>query len=100
MKLSKAQKIVISVVVVGLIVVGAWASYAHKKEGGEVLLPELPEEQPKKGMLISVGCGWSDNNDEVKAVEEAVSSVRTQLGGKSPEFAILYLILYRWLRLE
>ncbi len=90
MKLSKAQKIVISVVVVGLIVVGAWAIYAHKKEGGEVLLPELPEEQPKKGMLISVGCGWSENNDEVKAVEEAVSSVRTQLGGKSPDFAVLF----------
>ncbi|NQE06129.1 hypothetical protein C5S32_09695 [ANME-1 cluster archaeon GoMg1] len=90
MKLSKAQKIVISVVVVGLIVVGAWASYAHKKEGGEVLSPELLEEQPKKGMLISTGCGWSVKDDEAKAVEEAVSSVRTQLGGKSPDFAVLF----------
>jgi len=78
------------VVVVSLIVVGAWASYAHKKKDGGVLSPELPEEQPKKGMLISVGCGWSDNNDEGKAVEEAVSSVRTQLGAKSPEFAIFF----------
>ncbi len=90
MKLSKAQKIVISVVVVGLIVVGAWAIYAHKKEGGGVLSPEFPEEQPKKGMLISIGCGWSDNNDEVKAVEEAVSSVKTQLEGKTPDFTVLF----------
>ncbi len=89
MKLSKAQKIVISLVVVGLIVLAAFSHGCIEKEG-EVLVPEAPEEQPKKGMLISVGCGWSDNNDEVKAVEEAVSSVKTQLGGKSPDFAILF----------
>ena len=88
--MSKGQKIAISAVVVCVIAVGAWAIYAHKKEGGEVLLPEFPEKTPKTEMLISVGCQWSANNDEEKAVEEAVSSVRTQLGGKSPDIAILF----------
>jgi len=90
MKISERGKIAISVVVVCVIAAGALAIYAHKKEGGEVLLPESPEKTPKTGMLISVGCQWSANNDEVKAVEEVVSSVRTQLGGKSPDIAILF----------
>lgn len=89
MKLSKAEKIVISVVIAGLIVLAAFSHGCIEKEG-EMLVPEAPEEKPREEMLISVGYGWSDNNDEMKAVEEAVSSVRTQLGGKSPDIAILF----------
>ena len=91
MKLSKGEgkKIIISVVIAGLIVLAAF-SYGCIEKEGKVLVPEAPEEKPREEMLISVGCGWSDNNDEVKAVEEAVSSVRTQLGAKSPEFAIFF----------
>ena len=47
MKLSKAQKIVISVVVVGLIVVGAWAIYALKKEVKEII-KKFKREREKK----------------------------------------------------
>ncbi|RJS80822.1 hypothetical protein CW713_07160, partial [Methanophagales archaeon] len=89
MKLSKAEKIVISVVIAGLIVLAAFSHGCIEKEG-EMLVPEAPEEKPREEMLISVGYGWSDNNDEMKAVEEADSSVRTQLGGKSPDIAILF----------
>jgi len=89
MKLSKAEKIVISVVIAGLIVLAAFSHGCIEKEG-EMLVPEAPEEKPREEMLISVGYGWSDNNDEMKAVKEAVSSVRTQLGGKSPDIAILF----------
>jgi len=92
MKLSKVQKIVISLVVMALIVAGAWAGYYHTpKEKGEILSPVAPDEKPiEKGKFVSVGYGWSVNNDEAKAVEEAVSSVRTQLEGESPDFAILF----------
>ena len=87
MKLRK--KIIISVVIVGLIVLAAFSCGCVKKEG-EVLVLEAPEEKPREEILISVGYGWSDNNDEVKAVEEAVSSVKTQLEGKTPDFALLF----------
>ena len=87
MKLRK--KIIISVVIVGLIVLAAFSCGCVKKKG-EVLVLEAPEEKPREEILISVGYGWSDNNDEVKAVEEAVSSVKTQLEGKTPDFALLF----------
>jgi hypothetical protein len=77
------------VVIAGLIVLAAF-SYGCIEKEGKVLVPEAPEEKPREEMLISVGCGWSDNNDEVKAAEEAVSSVKTQLEGESPEFAIFF----------
>jgi hypothetical protein len=95
MQLSKGEggregkKIIISVVIAGLIVLAAF-SYGCIEKEGKVLVPEAPEEKPREEMLISVGCGWSDNNDEVKAAEEAVSSVKTQLEGESPEFAIFF----------
>jgi hypothetical protein len=93
MKLSKREtegkKIIISAVIVGLIVLAAFSCGCVEKEG-EVLVPEAPEEKPGEEMLIHVGSGWSANNDEVKAVEEAVSSVKTQLEGESPEFAIFF----------
>ena len=89
MRLSKVQKIVIGMVAVGLIVLVAFSHGCIEKEG-KVLVPEVPEEKPREEMLISVGCGWSVNDDEAKAVEEAVSSVQTQLGDKSPDFAILF----------
>ncbi len=56
----------------------------------KVIVLEAPEEKPREEMHIHVGCGWSANNDEGKAVEEAVSSVKTELGGKSPDFAVLF----------
>jgi hypothetical protein len=93
MKLSKGEtegkKIIISAGIVGLIVLAAFSCGCIDKEG-EVLVLETPEEKPREEMLIHVGSGWSANNDEVKAVEEAVSSVKTQLGGKSPDFAVLF----------
>jgi len=93
MKLSKREtegkKILISAVIVCLIVLAAFSCGCAEKEG-EVLVLETPEEKPKEELLIHVGCGWSANNDEGKAVEEAVSSVKTQLGGKSPDFAVLF----------
>ncbi len=93
MKLSKREtegkKIIISAVIVGLIVLAAFSCGCAEKEG-EVLVLETPEEKPREEILIHVGCGWSDNIDEVKAVEEAVSSVKTQLEGKSPDFAVLF----------
>lgn len=90
MKLSRRGKIVISIVVIGLIVGGIWTGYILK-ERGEILLPTAPEEEPiEKGKFVSVGYGWSVNNDEAKAVEEAVSSVKMQLNDKSPEFVLLF----------
>lgn len=92
LELSKLGKIVICLAVIGIIVGSIGASYILKERGEEVeaLLPELPEEQPIEGTLIGVGSGWSINDDEAKAVEEAVSSVRAQLKGKTPEFVILF----------
>ena len=84
--MEKWKKIGIGVVIVGVILLSAGCI---EKEG-KVLVPEALEEKPGKEMLIHVGSGWSDNNEEVKAVEEAVSLVKTQLGGESPEFAILF----------
>ena len=93
MKLSKTEtegkKIILSAVIVGLIVLAAFSCGCAEKEG-KVLVPEAPEEKLREEMLIHVGSGWSDNNDEGKAVEEAVSSVETQLEGKSPDFAVLF----------
>lgn len=93
MKLSKREKegkkLIISAVIVGLIVLAAFSCGCAEKEG-EVLVLETPEEQPREERLIHVGSGWSANNDEVKAVEEAVSSVKAQLGVKSPDFAVLF----------
>ncbi len=77
------------VVIVGLIVLAAF-SYGCIEKEGEVLVPEAMEEKLREEMLIHVGSGWSDNNEEVEAVEEAISSVKTQLGSESPEFAILF----------
>ena len=84
--MEKWKKIGIGVVIVGAILLSAGCI---EKEG-EVLMPEAPEEKLGDGMFASVGCGWSDNNTENNAVAEAVSSVRAQLGGKSPEVAILF----------
>jgi hypothetical protein len=93
MKLSKRETegktIILSAVIVGLIVLAAFSCGCVEKEG-EVLVLETPEEKPREEILIHVGSGWSDNIDEVKAVEEAVSSVKTQLEGESPEFAIFF----------
>lgn len=86
----KAQKIVISVVAIGVIVGGVWAGYMFKGEEKEALLPVAPEEQPREGTLISAGSGWSVKDEEEAAVEEAVSSARAQLKGKSPDFVILF----------
>jgi hypothetical protein len=91
MKLSKREgkTIIISAVIVGLIVLAAFSCGCIDKEG-EVLVPDAPEETPGVEMFIHVGSGWSDNTDEGKAVEEAVSSVNTQLEGESPEFAFFF----------
>ncbi len=93
MKLSKREtegkKIIISAVIVALIVLAAFSCGCAEKEV-EVIVLETPEEKPREEMIIHVGCGWSANNDEGKAVEEAVSSVKTELGGKSPVFAVLF----------
>ncbi len=83
---SKWKKIGIGVVIVGVLLLSAGCI---EKEG-EVLVPEAPEEKPGGEMVISVGCGWGVNANETTAVAEAVSSVRAQLGGKSPEVAILF----------
>ncbi|MHC1600019.1 MAG: hypothetical protein ACXQS5_04265 [Candidatus Methanospirareceae archaeon] len=92
MKLSKPGKVVICLAVIGMVVGSIEVSYILKERGGEAetLLPELPKEQPREGTLIGVGSGWSVKNDEQAAVEEAVSSARAELKGKSPEFAILF----------
>ena len=84
MNISRWKKIGIGVVVVGVLLLSAGC--VEK----EVLVPAAPEEKPGEGMFASVGCGWSVNDDESIAVAEAVSSVRAQLGGKPPEFAILF----------
>ena len=93
-KLSKTNKIVISIVVIGLVVSGILGSYSCVfKERGEILLPVAPVLEEKiieKGEIVSVGYGWSVNGDETNAVKEAVSSVKTQLKGKSPEFVLLF----------
>ena len=93
MKLSKREtegkKIIISAVIVALIVLAAFSCGCVEKEV-KVIVLEAPEEKPREEMHIHVGCGWSANNDEGKAVEEAVSSVKTELGGKSPDFAVLF----------
>ncbi len=93
MKLSKMEKegkkIIISAVILALIVLAAFSCGCAEKEG-ESLVLEAPEEKPREEMLIHVGCGWSANNDEWKAVEEAVSSVKTELGEESPDFAVLF----------
>lgn len=93
MKLSKrekeGEKIIISAVIVALIVLAAFSCGCVEKEVNVIVL-EAPEEKPSEEMHIHVGCGWSANNDEGKAVEEAVSSVKRQLGGKSPDFAVLF----------
>lgn len=93
-KLSKTNKIVISIVVIGLVVSGILGSYSYVfKERGEILLPVAPVPEEKvieKGEIVSVGYGWSVNGDETNAVKEAVSSVKTQLKGKSPEFVLLF----------
>jgi len=80
---------ILSAVIVGLIVLAAFSCGCAEKEG-EVLVLETPEEKLREEMLIHIGSGWSANNDEGKAVEEAVSSVKTQLEGKSPDFAVLF----------
>ena len=92
MKLSKTGKIVLSIVVMGLVIGGILGSYSYVfKERGEILLPVVPEEKNvEKGEIVSVGYGWSVNGDETNAVKEAVSSVKTQLKGKSPEFVLLF----------
>jgi len=64
--------------------------YMFKGEEKEALLPAPPEEQPREGTLISAGSGWSVKDEEEAAVEEAVSSARAQLKGKSPDFVILF----------
>ena len=90
MEISKRKKMSISLVIVCVLLSTAF-SYGCIEKEGEVLAPETPEEKPGGEMrIITVGCGWSDNNNETIAVEEAVSSVRTELGGKSPEVAILF----------
>ena len=90
MDILKWEKIGISVVVVGVILLAAFGHGCIEKEG-EVLVPEAPEEKPGEEMLMSsVGYGWSVNDAETIAVAEAVSSVRAQLGDKSPEVAILF----------
>ena len=86
---TEGKRIIISAVIVGLIVLAAFSCGCAEKEG-EVLVPEAPEEKPREEILIHVGSGWSANIDEVKAVEEAVSSVKTQLEGESPDFAVLF----------
>lgn len=88
--LSKTGKIAIGLVVIGLVVGSIGVGYILK-ERGEILSPEVLEEKAiKKVKLISVGYGWSVNDDETKAVEEAVSSVKAQLKDKSPDFALLF----------
>jgi hypothetical protein len=96
MKWTKANKIVISVIIIGLILIGAWTvGYKSILKEGETLLPSTPEEKEEeeaieKEKVVHVGYGWSVKIDETAAVDEAISSVKTQLKGKSPEFAILF----------
>ncbi|MGB2728201.1 MAG: FIST N-terminal domain-containing protein [Halobacteriota archaeon] len=92
MILSKVEKVVICLAVIAIVVGSIGVSYILKERGeeAEALLPELPGEQLREGTLIRVGSGWSVKSNERAAVEEALSSARAQLKGKSPEFVILF----------
>jgi hypothetical protein len=44
----------------------------------------------REGPVVSVGYGWSTEEDEKKAVEEAVSMAKKQLRGVAPDYLLLF----------
>ncbi|MDO9528503.1 MAG: FIST N-terminal domain-containing protein [Syntrophales bacterium] len=89
LQLSSIQKVVIGIIVVALIGAGTWAVYTTTEKGTLPIIPQIEgsDEETKK---VQVGYGWSVKNEESEAVEEAVSSVKAQLGDNTPEFALLF----------
>lgn len=90
MKLSKTQKIVTSVIIILLVTAGSWGVYVTQQKSG-TLSPTSEEGLPEGGReIVNVGYGWSVKSEESEAVEEAVSSTKTQFGDKNPDFVILF----------
>lgn len=90
--MKRIQKTVAYVVAVCVVVVGIgiWMSYYISTKTGEVILPKPRAEKPPKAEAVTVGYGWSIKSNERDAVAEAISKVKTQLGDKSPEYALLF----------
>lgn len=89
LKWGDDKKIIVSVIAVLLLMLAAFSCGCIDKEG-TVLVIKDHEEKQREELHIHVGCGWSVNNDETKAVEEAVYSVKAELEDKTPDFAVLF----------
>jgi len=86
-----SKKILIGLIVVVVIVVGVVAVLSLKKEKPIEVLP--PGEKPVKAE--DVGYGWSVKDTAREAIEEAVSMMKEKLGGKNPNYVLLwYTIAY------
>lgn len=89
MRISKKQKIVACVIVVALAIACGWVVFMNSDRATISLEP--PGEDPNEGTkAVNVGYGWSVKNGEAEAVEEAVSSVKDQLGNENPQLVILF----------
>ncbi|MFQ6010495.1 MAG: hypothetical protein ACE5J7_05265, partial [Candidatus Aenigmatarchaeota archaeon] len=91
MKLEKNEKIMLGVLAIGLAIAAVWSVGIFTEEGIGGISPQslIVKPQPKEG-AVSVGYGWSINDNGKGAVQEAVTNIKEQLGEKKPDYIMLF----------
>jgi len=80
-------------ILVLIVLISIWQLVKEKPPVGVLSTPkELTHKEliEKKAEIVAVGYGWSVKNDEVEAIDQAVSMAKKGLAGKEPEFALLF----------
>jgi len=86
-----SKKVLLGIGILVLIVlISIWHLVLVKEKPPVEISLRAKELTKKKAKIVAVGYGWSVKNDEVEAIDQAVSMAKKGLAGKEPEFALLF----------